>query len=346
MPPCEPANEPKPHLVPDAADHLQARPPVSTVNGESWPTTGSKKMNRFTRTSCPGYTFTSPFTGCDLLPFQPVDRSPRGQNRSQHADGRERQRSPSRRARRCRRPNSAEAAIKDTTLQLPAGMTAGGGAANGLEACDAGQLGFNGLRRRPHPAARKRPLHAQRGELPGAREGRHGADQHAAARRRTDGSVYLAKRRHAPVHLAARALPDRRRPISGVDVKLAGKVEIDETTGQLTSKFADAPPLPFSELELHLFDGDRATQSTPARCGTYKPVASFLASSSTPGRPGRRQRGTRTSRSPPAGREGGACPGGPAPFAPQLQSQPCRTPKAARSRPSRSRSNGPTATRR
>ncbi len=101
-------------------------------------------------------------------------------------------------------------------------------------------------------------------------------------------------------------------PESGVIVKLAGKIDIDPATGQLTSTFSGAPPLPFSELELHLFDGGRASQSTPDHCGTYQASASFLASSTTAAHP------VTVTSSPEfaitSGPNGGPCPGAVLPF--------------------------------
>ena len=39
--------------------------------------------------------------------------------------------------------------------------------------------------------------------------------------------------------------------------------------------FKNTPDLPFEELELHFFGGERAPLSTPSRCGTYTTQASF-----------------------------------------------------------------------
>jgi hypothetical protein len=68
-------------------------------------------------------------------------------------------------------------------------------------------------------------------------------------------------------------------PESGVRVKLAGEVEIDQATGQLTSHFRNTPPVPFETLDLHLTNGPRATQSTPAYCNrAYTTTATFVPS--------------------------------------------------------------------
>jgi hypothetical protein len=53
-----------------------------------------------------------------------------------------------------------------------------------------------------------------------------------------------------------------------VVVKLAGRIEPDPVTGQLTTTLA-IPQLPFEDAELTLTGGPRAPLTTPATCGTY-----------------------------------------------------------------------------
>jgi hypothetical protein len=63
---------------------------------------------------------------------------------------------------------------------------------------------------------------------------------------------------------------------SGVRLKLAGRVDADSTSGQLTIHFEGNPPregepqLPFSELKVKAFGGPRAALSTPSACGKYE----------------------------------------------------------------------------
>ncbi len=52
-------------------------------------------------------------------------------------------------------------------------------------------------------------------------------------------------------------------------MKLAGKVDTDPNTGQLTATFDDNPQLPFSNLHLEFNGGPRAPLTTPDACGTY-----------------------------------------------------------------------------
>jgi hypothetical protein len=53
-----------------------------------------------------------------------------------------------------------------------------------------------------------------------------------------------------------------------VAITLAGRIEPNETTGQITAVFDDTPQLPFSALKLSLFGGPAAALANPATCGT------------------------------------------------------------------------------
>jgi uncharacterized repeat protein (TIGR01451 family) len=172
----------------------------------------------------------------------------------------------------------AEADVKDTTVALPAGVQLSPSAADGLQACSNAQIGFTGINQQsgtdeftpdapacPNPSKLatvkiKTPL------LPNPLEG----------------AVYLA----APQNFAGTPLENpfsslvamylvAEDPVSGVLVKLPGKVTPDPVTGQLVATFENTPQLPFEDLELHFFGGDRAPLSTPASCGTYTTQALF-----------------------------------------------------------------------
>ncbi|MGH2910968.1 MAG: hypothetical protein ACRDJ3_00680 [Solirubrobacteraceae bacterium] len=55
---------------------------------------------------------------------------------------------------------------------------------------------------------------------------------------------------------------------SGVIVKLHGKVTADPITGQLTTSFTENPQLPFEELKLTFYGGQRAALANPQTCGS------------------------------------------------------------------------------
>jgi hypothetical protein len=83
------------------------------------------------------------------------------------------------------------------------------------------------------------------------------------------GSIYLAQPYENPfgsllgIYLAVYD------PQTGVVIKLAGKVDADPQTGQLTATFRENPELPFEDLKLEFFGGPRAALKTAATCGTY-----------------------------------------------------------------------------
>ncbi|MGD0452464.1 MAG: hypothetical protein ABSB69_02600 [Solirubrobacteraceae bacterium] len=63
---------------------------------------------------------------------------------------------------------------------------------------------------------------------------------------------------------------------SGVTVKLEGATSIDQSTGQLTATFDEAPQLPFEDLKLTLDGGQNAPLANPSTCGVPLTAASQL----------------------------------------------------------------------
>ena len=110
-----------------------------------------------------------------------------------------------------------------------------------------------------------------------------------------EGSVYLAQQEKNPFNslLAIYVVVEDER--EGVYVKLAGHVQANPLTGQLTTTFdgnrapvfagkpslEGEPQLPFSDLKLKFFGGPRAALMTPD-CGTYAASARLTPWSGTP----------------------------------------------------------------
>src|SRR5262249_12546683 len=59
-------------------------------------------------------------------------------------------------------------------------------------------------------------------------------------------------------------------------VKLAGVVETDPQTGQLTIVFNELPESPFQEFSVHLFGSERGLFAMPSKCGEYEVSATFV----------------------------------------------------------------------
>ena len=172
----------------------------------------------------------------------------------------------------------AEADIKANTVALPTGLLSSPGVATGLSACPAAggdSIGFEG-----------------QGLGEGAQlENDHFSPEAASCLNSSKigtvhiktpllanelkGSVYLAQQDTNPFQSPLVLYLVAEDPVSGTRVKLAGQVSLNSGNGQLVSTFENTPPLPFSELTLNLFGGERAAQSTPALCGSYTTNASF-----------------------------------------------------------------------
>ncbi len=141
--------------------------------------------------------------------------------------------------------------LKSNSLALPVGVSANPSAAAGLQACSPAQIGLDDESEPSCPEASK--IGEVEIETP-------------LLSNVVKGSVYVAEQDNNPfgsllaIYLVAQA--------DGALVKLAGHIEANPETGQLTTSFENLPQLPFSDLRLHLFGGPRATLATPESCGT------------------------------------------------------------------------------
>jgi hypothetical protein len=241
--------------------------PSFTANIDSW--LGST----FTSTRRLGSQADEPFdvSGCGSLAFSPTissrattdaGESPSGLEFSLHQpqdeslDGR------------------STAALKDVRVTLPAGMSLNPSAANGLGSCTEEQMGYapEGSKISFDTVPQSCPNSAKVGTMdvktPLLKQELHGA-------------VYVAKPFDNPfgsllaIYLA---IEDEE---TGIVAKLAGKVEPDPTTGQLTARFTENPQLPLEDIDLHFFKGKRGVLTTPQSCGD-KETTSTLVPWSTP----------------------------------------------------------------
>jgi hypothetical protein len=130
------------------------------------------------------------------------------------------------------------------------------------------------------------------------------------------GSLYLAEPYANPFNTLAALYMVARAPERGILVKQAGKVELNESTGQITTTFEGLPPLPFSSFKLHFREGARAPLATPQACGEYRTVAKFTPFSAQSDSEAIVREGSfQIERGP----DGGPCPtGGLPPFKPGL----------------------------
>jgi hypothetical protein len=212
--------------------------PSATLRVDSWQEPGDFVSARSTL---------PPFTGCERLGFTPAVSL---QSDTSAAD------SPSGLSLTLQVPQDeapeglATSSLEQAVVTLPAGVSVSPAAAAGLQACSQTEIGLDDAAPPSCPEASKIGLvRIHTPLLPDT----------------LTGSVYVAEQGRNPfgsllaVYLTAEA--------DGALVKLAGNVELDPSTGQVTIAFAEAPELPFSEIALELFGGAHGVLATPDSCG-------------------------------------------------------------------------------
>jgi hypothetical protein len=294
-------------------------PLTSTVFADSWLEPGVRLADGSVDPSDPRWkraSSTSPGQeGCSLLPFAPSillepdttsASTPTGLNVDVHIP----------QDSTLSTTGLGDAAVKDTTVALPAGIELNPSAANGLAGCSETQVGYH------------KNLVTNADEFTNAPVTCPDGSKVATVRVKTpdlanelEGFAYLA----APQNFAGPP-PENpfeslvalyivaQDPVSKVLVKLAGEVHVDEQTGQIVSTFKNTPQVPFEDFKLAFFDGPRASVSSPALCGSYATAASFAPWSRTADVP------SSSSFSISSAPGGGACPSS-QPFAPGFVAQ-------------------------
>jgi hypothetical protein len=157
--------------------------------------------------------------------------------------------------------SNATPALKDLTVEFPAGMTVDPSSADGLGVCSNAQIGYEGptlfdFSEAPPECPESSKIGSLELEtplLPG----------------KLNGEVFLAAQNENPFHSTFAIYVVVDDPITGVVFKVAGELKANPQTGQLTSVFDENPQLPFSALKVHFFGGPRAELATPPSCGLY-----------------------------------------------------------------------------
>jgi hypothetical protein len=237
--------------------------PVS-VSVDSWVHPGVFRDAVFVSHLPPGYPFApgdwgpeQGTTGCDAVPFEPElavspDSSLAG--------------APSGYSFAVSLPQTSDPApvgesdLRRAVVRLPVGVRVNPSAADGLQGCSPAQVGLRSL------ADAACPDGSRVGSLEIATP---------LLEEPLRGSVYLAGPHDNPfdsllaVYLVAKG--------PGLIVKLAGRVESDPLSGQITAVFDDVPQLPFSAVRLAFDGGPRAVLVNPPLCGAYSAVAELTS---------------------------------------------------------------------
>jgi hypothetical protein len=171
-----------------------------------------------------------------------------------------------------------EADLRDTTVTLPPGLLVNPSSADGLAGCSEAQIGYQGVKE-GRPSFSAEPSACPDAAKLGTVEVDTPLVDHPLP-----GAVYLARQSENPFGslLAVYIVVDD--PISGVIVKLPGKVTPDPLTGQLTTTVSESPQVSFEDFKLDFFGGARAPLATPSLCGAYT-TTSDLKPWSSPFRP-------------------------------------------------------------
>jgi hypothetical protein len=269
-PPAERPTEPFLRMPTSCSTELE-----TSLSGESWPV-GQSRTDLPLQTEGHGVQKLGLLEGCEQLPFGPsISVQPTESNASSPTGLNVVLETPQS---SLREPGAlSEADLRENTVALPAELQANAGAANGLQTCSAAQMGFEGLGKGLPESAQTVDNEEFSAEVPPCPE----AAKIGTVNIKTPllpeeivGSVYMATQNADPfisplaIYIVAQA------PVSKVLVKLAGAVNIG-ANGQLVTTFRNTPQAPFERFELHLFSGPRASQATPAFCGTYSGEASF-----------------------------------------------------------------------
>jgi DNA-binding beta-propeller fold protein YncE len=237
----------------------------------------------------------------------------------------------------------AESTLRNTTVALPAGVVINPSGGDGLEACSEGLAGFeigrgvNGSGFEEFnkafepgvltPLFNPAPIESLQPGVSLCPDG----SKIGTVKIKTplldhelEGSVYLASQSANPFGSLLAMYMLIEDPISGSTVKLTGEVQLCQAagqviegvschgSGQIVSTFKNTPDIPFEDLELHFFGGERAPLATPSRCGTYKTTAVFTPWDGNAPVP------SESSFKIDHGPGGSPCPGSPLPFSPSV----------------------------
>jgi hypothetical protein len=258
-----------------------ARPFALTVTGESWPRRTSPGVEP-TSVSLPeaSSSLQNQFgqslglTGCNQLSFGPsIETTPEILKTSSPTGMKVDVRVPQEASENAR--GLASSAIKDIDVALPEGVTVNPAGAGGLEACPL--LTGRGPRQEEQEEHReligidletKQPANCPEASKIGLVKIKTPvlADP-------LEGALYVAAQDANPFGTLLATYLVAEDPISGVRIKLAGKVSLNAQTGQIETSFENLPQDPLAESEISLFGGGRATLATAPHCAPYEYTA-------------------------------------------------------------------------
>ena len=264
---------------------------TTTIGTDSWQEPGALNPDGTPDLGDPRWkaasSSSSPLTGCESLHFDPRLTVSAAEPEAAGAE------SPSGLSLELKLPQEenvngvAGADLKEAEVTLPAGFAISPSAAGGREACTPAEIELNDAKAPscPDPSI----LGAAKIVTPLLEDP-------------LEGSIYLAQQGANPfgsllaLYLVAEG--------DGILIKLAGKVEANSQTGQLTVTWANLPQLPIGEMKLSFSGGERALLVTPPACGSYEVQSKLTPWSGTPAV------AESSTLETDSGPNGGACPSG------------------------------------
>jgi hypothetical protein len=177
--------------------------------------------------------------------------------------------------------------LKDATVVFPAGVAVNPSSADGLVGCPetgeegVGFTGFKELNPAAEPGVQTAQFTPDAAKCPDASKLGTVTIHTPLLNHPLTGSLYLATPHTNPFGSLVAVYLTVFDSISGVVVKLPGKVSLDPKTGQITTTFEQNPQLPFESLEVKLFGANeapeksRARLTTPQTCGAYSATSTL-----------------------------------------------------------------------
>ena len=196
--------------------------------------------------------------------------------------------------------------LEDAKVVLPAGMTVNPSSGAGLGACTEAQFAYEGGTTEPE-AGRGCPSESKLGTA-------HARSPGVPENEEASGSLFLAKPYENKFGSLLAIYLVLRIPKHGVIVTAAGKVELNQETGQLTTTFDENPQLPVSDFVFTFHQGATSPLVTPPVCGTFSSEADL-----TPWSAPLQEHLLSSQFEITSGVNGGPCPSGGVPqFAPRI----------------------------
>jgi hypothetical protein len=200
----------------------------------------------------------------------------------------------------------ANSDIKKAVVRMPEGMTLNPSAAVGLQSCSPAQLEEETLTSEPSEGC---PSASKVGTVE--------VETKVLEGEVIKGEVFVASQNDNPFNSTFAIYMVIRDRDLGLLVKLAGRLEADPVTGQLTTTFGEpgqlVPQFPVSHLRFRFREGPRGPLVTPPACGDHTATATFTPWAN-PGSPFTVPATFQVG----SGIGGGPCPSGTPPFAPSL----------------------------